>query len=159
MSLKHQSSAGALSALQPLGADVRQLRIEAVTRLLPRRGGWLAVREGRAWLTLGDGRDHVLKAGEGAWLPRGATVVVEPWRAGQPVQLVWGEPQPQDPAHATPSAQGIEAVHAAPRGTALGGGTAQPAQGSGLRPWRGVPALAREVLRGWLRTGSPRSAC
>ena len=55
-----------------LGAgEALGLRPPAASRLL--------VRGGRAWVTLGDGIDHVLAAGAVLSVPAGARVVVEAW--------------------------------------------------------------------------------
>lgn len=78
------------SALQVLGATERQLRIDAVLPVQARQTGWLQVVAGRAWITRsGDAADHVLAAGDAVALGRGQQLVVEPWQAGQVVQLRW----------------------------------------------------------------------
>lgn len=49
--------------------------------LHPREAGRFQVRRGRAWVTLGDGLDHVLAAGASLSVPAGARLVAEAWGA------------------------------------------------------------------------------
>ena len=55
--------------------------------LHPREASRLLVVGGRAWVTLGDGVDHVLGAGAALPVPAGARVVVEAW--GAAVDFDW----------------------------------------------------------------------
>lgn len=50
--------------------------------LRPREASRFLVMRGRAWVTLGDGIDHVLSAGDSLPVPLGARVVVEAWGDG-----------------------------------------------------------------------------
>jgi Protein of unknown function (DUF2917) len=96
------------SALQVLGATERQLRIDAVLPVQARQTGWLQVVAGQAWITRsGDAADHVLAAGDAVALGRGQQLVVEPWKAGQVVQLRWlaGAALPVVAAAAVPAVQ------------------------------------------------------
>lgn len=55
--------------------------------LHPREEGRFLMRHGRAWVTLGDGVDHVLTAGASLSVPSGARVVAEAW--GDAVAFDW----------------------------------------------------------------------
>lgn len=55
--------------------------------LHPREAGRFVVLRGRAWVTLGDGLDHVLAAGASLSVPAGARVVAEAW--GDAVAFDW----------------------------------------------------------------------
>lgn len=92
------AGAAAHGGLQMLDTVPRELWLDGAVSLQPRCDGWLTVRQGTVWLTRGDGPDgDLVLAGEGsAWLPRGARVVVEPWRRGEPVRLGWGL-RPEEP--------------------------------------------------------------
>ncbi|MBA4193591.1 MAG: hypothetical protein C0451_03370 [Comamonadaceae bacterium] len=57
-----------------------QLGAGAAASLRAIRPSRLAVREGRAWVTWGDGCDRIVVAGEVLEVPAGAHVVVEPWQ-------------------------------------------------------------------------------
>ena len=59
-----------------------QLGPGAAASLRARQPSRLAVREGRAWVTWGDGCDRIVAAGEVLEVPAGAHVVVEPWQTG-----------------------------------------------------------------------------
>ena len=107
------------SALQVLGATERQLRIDAVLPVQARQTGWLQVVAGRAWITRsGDAADHVLAAGDAVALGRGQRLVVEPWHAGQVVQLRWlaGADLPVEAAAAVPAVQ-VPALRPLPAAT------------------------------------------
>lgn len=69
--------------------------------LHPREAARFQVRCGRAWVTLGDGLDHVLAEGASLPVPAGARVVAEAW--GADVAFDWqvlpiGLPLPVAPA-------------------------------------------------------------
>lgn len=73
-----------------LGPVARTLRIEGAWRFEAARPGWLAVTDGRVWLTRdGGGDDHVLAAGQQLWLGRGTRVVVESWQPAVAARLGW----------------------------------------------------------------------
>jgi hypothetical protein len=55
--------------------------------LHPREASRFVVICGRAWVTLGDGLDHVLTAGASLPVPAGARVVAEAW--GEAVAFDW----------------------------------------------------------------------
>lgn len=57
-----------------------QLGAGAAASLRAQGPSRLAVREGRAWVTWGDGCDRIVTAGEVLDVPAGAHVVVEPWQ-------------------------------------------------------------------------------
>lgn len=124
------------SALQVLGATERQLRIDAVLPVQARQTGWLQVVAGQAWITRsGDAADHVLAAGDTLALGRGQQLVVEPWQAGQVVQLRW-------------LAGALPPVAAVPR----------PAQAPVLRPVPARAGLAWRTLAWALRGAASRLA-
>ncbi len=88
MKLTHQSPT--TGSLQRLGRVPRSLRLAGAWRLDVAQPGWLAVEEGRVWLTRdGGGDDHVLAAGERLWLGRGACVVVDSWQPAAAARLGW----------------------------------------------------------------------
>lgn len=58
-----------------------QLGPGAAASLKARVPSQLAIREGRAWVTWGDGCDRIAAAGEVLDVPAGAHVVVEPWQS------------------------------------------------------------------------------
>ena len=71
----------------------------AALSLRPQDGG-AARGPGRVWLTLGDGYDHVLAAGDAMALEPGYTVVLEPWAApgAQDAAFAWDTAAPLWPA-------------------------------------------------------------
>ena len=66
-------------------APLWQLGSGGAASLRPSAPSRLAVREGRAWVTWGDGCDRVVCAGDGLDVPAGAHVVVEAWPCGSGV--------------------------------------------------------------------------
>lgn len=72
-------------------APLWQLRSGGAASLRPTAPSRLAVREGRAWVTWGDGCDRIVAAGEALEVPAGAHVVVEPWQPeGGPLRFGFG---------------------------------------------------------------------
>lgn len=72
-------------------APLWQLGAGAAASLRAVRPSRLAVREGRAWVTWGDGCDRIVAAGEALEVPAGAHVVVEPWQPeGGPLRFGFG---------------------------------------------------------------------
>lgn len=55
-----------------------------------RLAGEFAVVSGRVWLTrLGDLDDHIIEPGERFFIGSSDRVVIEPWKAGESVQVAW----------------------------------------------------------------------
>jgi len=62
-----------------------------------RLAGEFAVLSGRVWITrLGDVDDYVLEAGERFFLEPADRILIEPWTAGQAVEVAW-KPHAQRP--------------------------------------------------------------
>lgn len=125
---------------QRLDAVPRQLRLQGARRFEPARAGWLAVQQGRVWLTRdGGGGDHVLQAGGRIWLGRGERVLVEPWRAGDVAVLAWQ-------LH-----HGATAVdQPAPRARRAVRGAGEAAAGVGSGAWRALALALRALAAGLL---------
>lgn len=121
MSMMHQSS-----AVQVFDGAARTWRVDGVRRGLARRAGWLSVDRGRVWITRDGGSpDLVLGPDERLWLGRGDSVLVEPWRAGEPAQLCWRLWQAADPEDGERA--GPPPVQALPLPAALVGALRGPA--------------------------------
>lgn len=145
MTTTHQSDISA-GSLQRLGPVTRSLRIDGAWRFEAGRAGWLAVTEGRVWLTRdGGGDDHVLAAGEQLWLGRGTRVVVENWQPAVAARLGWRA----DVAAAAQPRRG-EALPALGDGTALRAAPAALATGAADAAWAGVARALRGLAAGLL---------
>ncbi|MEZ5717059.1 MAG: DUF2917 domain-containing protein [Burkholderiaceae bacterium] len=130
-----------------------RLRPGHALSLRPQDRGVLRVARGRVWLTLGDGYDHVLAAGDAMALEPGYTVVLEPWAApgAQDAAFAWDTAAPPV-ACATPAAADWERSVARPLwdlGQALGAAARATGQlAHGLARWtlrRALPGGAHAV--------------
>ncbi len=119
-------------------AGAASVQFDAPVRV-ERLAGEFAVLSGRVWLTrLGDVDDYVLEAGERFFLEPADHVVVEPWKAGESVQVAW-KPHAQ-----RPRAEALPRDAAAFVLRALAGGAASVAFGL-RRAELGFEALARSA--------------
>lgn len=152
MSELHQST-----RWQMLDRTARRLRLDAVTRLQARQDGWLAVQEGRVWITRdGGGLDHVLQPGERFWLREGDALVIEPWRRGELACLGWQLPVAETVQRLAPRARADAGFSGAAWGAvarALRG-----AAGRLLAAARSADAMASRA-QGSIRAGDSMASC
>lgn len=122
--------------------------------LHPKEASSIRITCGSAWITLGDGMDHFLEAGQSLHAPAGSRVVMESMQRGRGLKFDWQRALPNQSersqlrgcAHAVDTEAGVSPLQISPLAQAL-----RDLRGAADLAARGLAGLATALAAGLTR--------